>query len=143
MGSLNKIMLIGRVGSDPEIRGTQSGKKVASFSLATSERYKDRNGEWQNSTEWHKVSCWGKLAEIVGEYCKKGKEVYVEGSIKTNSYQDKNGNKKESKEVNAAIVNFLGSKENSGNQKRNYDNNKSRVNQNSIDDDFLEDDIPF
>ena len=92
MASLNKVMLIGNLGKDPEVRYTASGQAVASFSLATSEKFKSKTGEWEERTEWHNITLWGKLAEIAGEYLAKGKTVYIEGRLQTRKWQDKNGN---------------------------------------------------
>ncbi len=92
MASLNKVMLIGNLGKDPEVRYTASGQAVASFSLATSEKFKSKTGEWEERTEWHNITLWGKLAEIAGEYLSKGKTVYIEGRLQTRKWQDKSGN---------------------------------------------------
>lgn len=92
MASLNKVMLIGNLGKDPEVRFTASGQAVASFSLATSEKFKSKNGEWEERTEWHNITLWGKLAEIAGEYLTKGKTIFVEGRLQTRKWQDKSGN---------------------------------------------------
>jgi len=89
MASVNKVILVGRLGKDPEIRSTPSGTTVAKFSLATDDRYTDKNGEKQERTEWHNITMFGKLAEICGQYLRKGKLVYVEGSIRTDSWDDK------------------------------------------------------
>lgn len=92
--SVNKVILLGNLGSDPEVRSTTSGKQVASFSLATSERYKDKyTGEAKSITDWHHVVAWGNLADIAGKYLKKGGKVYIEGKLKTRSF-DSNGTKK-------------------------------------------------
>src|ERR687889_641649 len=105
---LNKIMLIGRLGKDPEIRSTPSGQSVATFTVATDERYTDRNGEKQQRTEWHNIVAWGKLAEICGQYLKKGKLVYIEGSIRTDSWDDKeSGQKKYRTEIVANTMKML------------------------------------
>lgn len=88
--SLNKVMLIGNLGKDPELRYTTSGVAVATFSLATNESWKDQDGNMQERTEWHNIVAWRKLAEICGEWLKKGKKVYIEGRIQTRSYDDKN-----------------------------------------------------
>jgi single-strand DNA-binding protein len=88
--SLNKAMLIGNLGRDPELRYTPSGVAVATFTLATNESWKDQDGNTQERTEWHNIVAWRKLAEICGEYLKKGKKVFVEGRIQTRSYDDKN-----------------------------------------------------
>src|SRR5262249_35814583 len=89
MASVNKVILVGRLGKDPEIRSTPSGTTVAKFSLATDDRYTDKNGEKQERTEWHNITAWGKLAEICGQYLRKGKLIYIEGSIRTDSWDDK------------------------------------------------------
>lgn len=92
--SLNKVMLIGNLGKDPELRYTTSGVAVATFSLATNESWKDKEGNLQEKTEWHNIVAWQKLAEICGEWLKKGKKVYIEGRIQTRSYDDKNTGQK-------------------------------------------------
>jgi len=89
MKSVNKVILIGNLGKDPEIKYTPQGKPVAKFSLATNERYKDKDGNWQDRTEWHNIVLWERLAEIAGEYLKKGGKVYIEGRIRTDSWDDK------------------------------------------------------
>jgi len=89
MASVNKVILVGRLGKDPEMRSTPGGTTVAKFSLATDDRYTDKNGEKQERTEWHNITMFGKLAEICGQYLRKGKLVYVEGSIRTDSWDDK------------------------------------------------------
>jgi single-strand DNA-binding protein len=98
--SVNKVILIGNLGKDPEIKYTPSGVPVAKFSLATNERYKDKSGEWQDRTEWHNIVAWQRLAEIVGDYVKKGSKIYVEGRLQTSSWEDKqSGEKKYRTEV--------------------------------------------
>lgn len=92
--SLNKVLLIGNLGKDPELRYTTSGVAVATFSLATSESWKDQDGNAQEKTEWHNIVAWRKLAEICGEWLKKGKKVYIEGRIQTRNYDDKNTGQK-------------------------------------------------
>ncbi len=92
--SLNKVMLIGNLGKDPELRYTTSGIAVATFTIATNESWKDQEGNLQERTEWHNIVAWRKLAEICGEWLKKGKKVYIEGRLQTRSYDDKNGVKK-------------------------------------------------
>ena len=99
MASLNKVMLIGNLGKDPEVRFTASGKAVASFSLATSDRVKNAAGEWEERTEWHNVVLWGRLAEIAGEYLAKGKTAYIEGRLQTRKWQDRDGRDRYSTEV--------------------------------------------
>jgi len=109
--SLNKVMLIGNLGKDPELRYTTSGVAVATFSLATNESWKDQDGNTQERTEWHNIVAWKKLAEICGEWLKKGKKVYIEGRIQTRSYDDKNtGAKKYITEIVAENMIMLDSK---------------------------------
>ena len=86
---INKVILVGRLGKDPEIRSTPNGNTVAKFTVATDERFTDKSGEKQERTEWHNITAWGKLAEICGQYLRKGKLVYIEGSIRTDSWDDK------------------------------------------------------
>jgi single-strand DNA-binding protein len=107
--SVNKVILIGNLGKDPEIRYTPSGTAVATLALATNERYKDKDGNWQDKTEWHKVIAWQRLAEIAGEYLKKGRSVYIEGRLQTRSWEDKNTHeKKYSTEIVAQDLVLLG-----------------------------------
>src|SRR5690349_5642164 len=98
--SVNKVILVGNLGKDPEVKYTPSGVAVAKFSMATNERFKDKGGEWQDRTEWHNIVAWQRLAEIVGEYVKKGSKVYIEGRLQTSSWDDKqSGEKKYRTEV--------------------------------------------
>ena len=99
MASLNKVMLIGNLGKDPEVRYTTSGQGVASFSLATTEKYKNKSGEWEEKTEWHNVVLWGKLAEIAKDYLAKGKTAYIEGRLQTRKWQDKDGRDRYTTEI--------------------------------------------
>jgi single-strand DNA-binding protein len=109
--SVNKVILLGRLGKDPEVKYTPSGTAVAKFSLATSDRFKDKDGNWQDRTEWHNLTAWARTAEIVGEYLKKGSQVYVEGSLRTHSWDDKQtGQKKYMTEVNINELVMLGGK---------------------------------
>jgi single-strand DNA-binding protein len=94
MASVNKVVLIGNLGKDPEIRYTQGGDPIANFSLATSEAWTDKSGQKQERTEWHRVEVFGKTAQVVRDYCSKGKQVYIEGSIRYDEWTDKDGNKK-------------------------------------------------
>jgi single-strand DNA-binding protein len=94
MKSVNKVILIGNLGKDPEVKYTPQGTPVAKFSLATNERYKDKDGNWQDRTEWHNIVLWQRLAEIAGEYLKKGSKVYIEGRIRTDSWDDKQSGQK-------------------------------------------------
>ena len=106
--SVNKVILVGNLGKDPELRYTAGGTAVATFSLATSERFKDRNGEMQEKTEWHNIVAWRNLAEICGKYLHKGKQVYIEGKIQTRSYDDRDGNKRYITEIVADQMQMLG-----------------------------------
>lgn len=107
--SVNKVILIGNLGKDPEVKYTPSGTAVAKFSLATNERYKDKSGEWQDRTEWHNIVAWQRLAEIVGEYVKKGNKLYIEGRLQTSSWDDKeSGQKKYKTEIIAHDLVLLG-----------------------------------
>lgn len=108
MSGINRAMLIGNLGSDPDVRTLNGGDVVCEFRLATSETWKDKNGERQERTEWHTVVCWGGLAESCGEYLSKGRQVYVEGRIQTREWEDKDGVKRWSTEINAQTVQFLG-----------------------------------
>jgi len=111
MAGINKAILVGRLGKDPEIRYTPSGTAIANFTMATSENYKDKDGQKQERTEWHRIVAFGKLAEICGEYLAKGKQVYIEGRIQTRSWDDKEGNKKYMTEIVANTMQMLGKPE--------------------------------
>ena len=106
--SVNKVILVGRLGRDPETRYTGGGQAVANFSVATDETYKDRNGERQKRTEWHKIVVWGKQAEIAQQYLKKGSLVFIEGRIQSREWQDKEGQKRTSFEIVANNFRMLG-----------------------------------
>lgn len=112
--SLNKAMLIGNVGQDPEIRTIPNGARVAQFSVATSRRWNDKNGQQQEKTEWHRIVAWERLVEIIERYVKKGDRIYVEGEIEYRQYQDKDGVTKYSTEIRAREVVLLGSKGDGG-----------------------------
>lgn len=109
--SVNKVILVGNLGKDPELRYTPSGAAVATFSLATTERFKDRDGNRQEKTEWHNVVAWRQLAEICGKFLHKGKQVYIEGKIQTRSYDDRDGNKRYITEIVADQMQMLGSRD--------------------------------
>lgn len=108
MGSVNKVILIGNLGRDPEVRHTPGGAPVATFSIATNEAWNTREGQREERTEWHRVVAFGKLAEICGQYLKKGKQVYVEGRLQTRSWDDRDGNKRYTTEVVANTMTMLG-----------------------------------
>ena len=109
--SLNKVMLIGNLGRDPEVRFTQGGSPVANFTLATNERWTDQAGEKQERTEWHRIVVWGKQAEIAGEYLRKGRQIFVEGSLQTREWTDRDGNKRYTTEVKALRFEMLGARD--------------------------------
>jgi single-strand DNA-binding protein len=107
MASVNKVILVGRLGKDPEISSTPSGTTKAKFTIATDEKFTDRSGEKQERTEWHNIVAWGKLGEICGQYLRKGKLVYIEGSIRTDEYEGKDGQKKRWTEIVANTMQML------------------------------------
>ncbi len=104
---INKAILIGNLGGDPEIRYTQSGTQVASFTVATTERFKGKDGQMQENTEWHRIVAWNRLAEICGEYLHKGSRVYIEGKIQTRKWQDQSGNDRYTTEIVAREMKML------------------------------------
>lgn len=108
MASVNKVILLGNLGKDPEIKYMTNGEAVANIALATTEVWKDKNGEKVEKTEWHRVTFYRKLAEIVGEYCKKGKSIYVEGRLETRKWQDKSGQDRYTTEIIATDMKLLG-----------------------------------
>ena len=107
-GGVNKVILVGHLGADPDMRYTPSGQGVCELRLATSESWNDKNGQRQERTEWHRIVVWGKRAEVCSKYLAKGRQVFVEGRIQTRTYDDKDGNKKYITEIIAADVQFLG-----------------------------------
>ena len=110
MASVNKVILIGNLGRDPELRYTQGGQAVANFSVATTEKFSSRDGTPQERTEWHRIVVWGKQGENCAQYLSKGRSVYVEGSLRTQEWEDREGNKRRTTEVVAQRVQFLGSR---------------------------------
>jgi single-strand DNA-binding protein len=110
MAGVNKVILVGNLGKDPEVRFTPSGQAVANFSIATGESWTDKNGQKQERTEWHRIVVWGKLGELCGEYLAKGRQCYVEGRLQTREWNDKEGKKNYTTEVVANVVQFLGGK---------------------------------
>ena len=108
MASVNKVILIGNLGRDPEVKYTQNGTAVANLNLATNEVWTDKAGQKQERTEWHRVVVWGKQAQILGEHLSKGKQVYVEGALQTRSWDDREGNKRYTTEIRAVRVLMLG-----------------------------------
>jgi single-strand DNA-binding protein len=114
MSSLNKVMLIGRLGKDPEVRYTPDGAPVANFSLATSESWTDKSGTRQEKTEWHNIVAWSKLADLSKRYLTKGRQVYIEGRLRTREWDDKDGNKRRTTEIVASQMVLLGSRSEGG-----------------------------
>ena len=114
MASVNKVILVGNLGSDPEVRYTPSGRAVANFSLATTERFTNKEGEKEERTEWHKIVAWARLGEICGEYLTKGSQVYIEGRLQTRSWEDREGNKRYTTEIVAQAMQMLGGSKKGG-----------------------------
>jgi single-strand DNA-binding protein len=108
--SVNKVILIGNLGRDVELRHTPGGATVAKFSIATNEKWKDKAGQLQEHTEWHNIVAWGKLAEFCGTYLSKGRQIYVEGMMRTRTYDDEKGNRRYFTEIRANIIQLLGPK---------------------------------
>ena len=109
--SVNKVILVGRLGQDPESRATPSGASVCNFSLATNEAWTDKSGQRQERTEWHRIVVWGKQAELCQQYLSKGRQAYIEGKLQTRSWEDQSGQKRYTTEVQAQTIRFLGGKE--------------------------------
>lgn len=123
---INKVILVGNLGADPELRRTPGGTAVTELRIATNESYKDKDGNMQDKTEWHSVVVWDRLAEICEQYLKKGSQVYIEGSLQTRSYEDKEGQTRYKTEIKAREMQILGSREGgSGGGDRSYDDDRS------------------
>ena len=139
MAGVNKVIIVGRLGKDPELRYTPSGAAVANFTVATSEEWKDKDtGEKQERTEWHRIVAWRRLGEICGEYLHKGKEVYLEGRLQTRSWEDRDGNTKYTTEIVAQNMQMLGSAGKQGRAESSGERSPSEEPANIPDDD-----IPF
>ena len=144
--SLNKVMLIGNAGKDPEVRHLESGVAVVTLPIATTERYKDRNGEIKEQTEWHNVVFWRNLADIVEKYVRKGSQIFVEGKLRTRNWEDQSGQKKYATEIvaeNLRLLNRRGDNDNNQSQQSSQQYNKSTAVNNDVD--LIEDadDLPF
>ena len=133
--SVNKVILVGRLGADPESKVISSGQTVTNFSVATSRTWKDSQGAKQEKTEWHRIVVWGRTAEICAQYLSKGRQVYIEGELQTRSWEDDQGQKKYSTEVEAQRVNFLGTASEGTTETKNVKFSK--------DSEFNSDDLPF
>jgi single-strand DNA-binding protein len=142
MASVNKVILIGNLGRDPEVRYTTSGTAVANFTMATTDRWNDAaTGERKERTEWHRIVVWAKQAEIVGEYLRKGRQVYIEGSLQTREWTDREGNKRYTTEVRAQRVQMLGGRP--GSRDEAPEDERTAASVAEPDSGFEEDDIPF
>ncbi len=152
--SLNKVMLLGRLGQDPELKYTPSGSAVCNFSLATTESWSDKSGQKQERTEWHRVVIWGKLGELCNQYLSKGRQAFVEGTLQTRSWEGKDGQKRYTTEINAKNVQFIGGQAQAGkgdSSPNNSMNQEAPAEQNAMNQDynvatdanFTSDDIPF
>jgi single-strand DNA-binding protein len=114
MASVNRVILVGNLGRDPELRYIQSGQAVANFSVATNEKWRDKEGNNQERTEWHRIVVWGKSAENCAQYLVKGRSVYIEGKLQTREWEDREGNKRTTTEIVAQTVQFLGGRSGAG-----------------------------
>ena len=144
---VNKVILVGNLGKDPEVRYAPSGQAIANITIATSESWKDKNtGEKQEKTEWHRVVFFSRLAEIVGEYLKKGSQIYVEGRLQTRKWQDKDGNDRYTTEIVANEMQMLGSRQGGGMPSEDFNQDKapaSRPATAAASSGDFDDDIPF
>ena len=138
MGSLNKVMLVGNLGRDAELRYTSDGTAVATLNLATTETWKDKEGEKQEKTEWHRIVVWGKTAEALKDYLVKGKQILVEGKLQTRQWNDKDGVMRYTTEIKSDRITLLGSRRDEGDQRRGRDDVESESQA-----PLTEKDIPF
>ena len=138
MAGVNKVILIGNLGANPEVRYTPSGRAVANFRIATTEQWTSKDGEREDRTEWHRIVAWGRLGEICGEYLHKGKQVYIEGKLQTRSWEDRDGNKRYTTEINAYTMQMLGA---AGRREKTDSPNEKFLAEEPIS--VPEDDIPF
>lgn len=140
---LNKAMLIGNVGQDPEIRYTPGGDAVANLSVATSEKWKDKQGDKQEKTEWHRIVAFGRRAEVIGEYVTKGSKLYIEGKLQTKKWQDQSGNNRYTTEIIADKIQMLGGNSDGGQQQRAPQQQRQQPAQQQESAPDFDDDIPF
>ncbi len=155
MAGVNKVILVGNLGADPEIRNLPSGSSVANFNIATSESYTNKNGEKVTQTEWHRIECWEGLAKVAEQYLKKGNSVYIEGKIRTEEWQDKEGNTRYTTKIRAQNMTMLGGRnDNNGGGSADYGNDNQYGNtqqsaggqpssSTSFNDEGQDDDLPF
>ena len=140
---INKVILVGNLGNDPEVKFTQGGMAVCTLSLATTSVRKDKDGNQQEKTEWHRVKLFGKLGEIAGEYLKKGRQVYIEGSIRYDKFTGQDGVEKYFTDIVADEMQMLGGGSEGGDRPAKPQRQESRAQQSAPRDDFADDDIPF
>ena len=152
--SVNKVIILGRLGQDPELKYTPSGTSVCNFSLATTENWTDKSGQKQERTEWHRIVVWGKLAELCNQYLSKGRQVFLEGKLQTRSWDDQEGKKRYTTEILANSVQFIGGQAQQSNNSS-YNNNQQDSREQMVpqhaqnnyevssDSNFTADDIPF
>lgn len=144
MAGVNKVILVGNLGKDPEVRHLENGTAVANFSMATTESYKDKNGQRQDITEWHNIVLWRGLAEVAEKYLRKGNQVYIEGKLKTRSWQDKDGNTRYTTEIVGDNMTMLGSKsDNRSDSSQPNQENKSESPDPQLEEKDESDDLPF
>jgi single-strand DNA-binding protein len=143
--SINKVILVGNLGKDPEIRYINENVPVANFTIATTERFKDKSGQMQDATEWHNIVAWRGLAEVAEKFLRKGKQVYVEGKIRSRSYDDKDGNKRYITEIVADVIQMLGARESDSDSHRGTTTSDTRPTypQNTGNVQVDDDDLPF
>jgi len=143
MASVNKVILIGNLGKDPEVRYTASGTAVANFNIATNESWTTKEGKREERTEWHKIVCWAKTAEICGEYLSKGRTVYIEGRLQTREWTDKEGQKRYTTEIVAQTVQFIGGRGEGGSRESGSADTSEKNEMEPAPAVEVEDDIPF
>ena len=143
MAGINKVILIGNLGKDPDVRSLESGAKVANFTLATTEYFKGKDGQRQEATEWHNIVLWNQLAELAEKYLKKGNSIYLEGRIKTRSYDDKDGVKKYITEIFGNQMTFLGGPKSEGGSQQGSGSNQGSSQEADIVEDADDGDLPF
>jgi single-strand DNA-binding protein len=143
MGSVNKVIIIGNLGADPELRYTATGTAVANFNVATKDNWTGKDGSKEEKTEWHRIVAWGRLGEICGEYLSKGKQVYIEGKLRTRSWEDRDGNKRYTTEIMAQTMQMLGSAGDRGAADRDFGSKEFGGGDPQGGGPFPEDDIPF
>ena len=141
--SVNKVILVGNVGRDPEIRHLDSGVAVANFTLATSENYIAKNGDRVTTTEWHNIVLWRGLAEVAEKYVKKGRQLYIEGRIRTRTYDDKDGNKRYITEIYGDVMQMLGSRPDSQSNEKSNQSEEPAFESPDVNDQGGDDDLPF